>query len=489
MRPGKKIVGLLCILFLGGFLLSTSHSLAARAGSYTVNLPVVVNRYPLQTVFGTEMKPISDEKGLQQMADAGTYWVRRNAVLWSQVEPVQGGGYDWSVLAGLEAELLLARQHGMEVILIVRGVPDWARASPYYQCGPIDPAALPAFGNFMQALVQRYSQSPYRVKYWEIWNEPDVSPQAVPNPNAAFGCLGIENDPYYGGREYADILKAVYPKIKAADPAAQVLVGGLLLDCAPNGSPNCTTATFLEGILVNNGKDFFDGVSFHAYDYYSTVVAGQYGTYGNPNWNSGYIGTQKYGDLKPVLVAKANYLQSVLAAYGANDKYLLNTETALLCGSIGDPPGGPGCESDPDSPFETLKASYVAQSYAAAMGEGLIGNLWFSPLGWRNSGLLNEDLTTRPAYDAFVLARNTLKDATFVREVDEFVATDQVFGYEFQVEGGTIWVLWSLDGAPRDIDLPGIPAAAWDAVGNPISAGTGTLSISRLNTVYVQWSP
>jgi hypothetical protein len=37
----------------------------------------------------------------------------------------------------------------------------------------------------------------------------------------------------FGGEYYGNMLKIVYPAIKSADPQAQVLVGGLLLDCDP----------------------------------------------------------------------------------------------------------------------------------------------------------------------------------------------------------------------------------------------------------------
>ena len=79
------------------------------------------------------------------------------------------------------------------------------------------------------------------------------------------------------------MLKVAYPQIKAADPQAQVLVGGLLLDCDPRPGAGCSLTAqnaippkFLEGILRNNGGPYFDGVSFHAYDFYDWV--GYFGT-------------------------------------------------------------------------------------------------------------------------------------------------------------------------------------------------------------------
>ena len=162
----------------------------------------------------------------------------------------------------------------------------------------------------MEEAVTRYSKPPYNVKYWELGNEPDVDPANMP-PNAVYGCWGNINDPYYGGGYYAELLKAIYPRIKVADPDAQVLIGGLLLDCDPTNPPidantglprNCTPSRFLEGILLNGGGEFFDSVSFHAYDYYGSNL----GEYSNANWHSSWNTTG------PVLTAKVNYLRKLL---------------------------------------------------------------------------------------------------------------------------------------------------------------------------------
>jgi hypothetical protein len=491
------------LLFGGVFLVLSidkkfSPSIKAEAsGVNTIFLPLAQNFASLKTIFGSEMNPISVSQGLEKMTDAEASWVRRNGVLWSAVEPVQGAGYNWSVLASLEQEFLLARSNGMEVIMIVRGTPEWARVPPYnYACGPIAASALPAFGDFMYALVQRYSGPPYYVKYWEIWNEPDVDPGLFPHGNFPYGCMGDNSDiNYYGGQYYATVLQHVYPSVKAANQQAKVVVGGLLLDCDPITPPlsdpenECIPSKYLEGILAAGGKDFFDGVSFHAYDYFSldpNVYPG--GIYGNPGWNSGGWYSTLYGDLKPVVVAKAQYIKYLFGLYGVAGKFLINTETSLLCGSTNDPPGGPGCEATPDSPFEKLKAAYVPQTYAAAIAEGLVANIWYSPIGWRNSGLLNEDLTTRPAYEAFMLARDTLKNATLIREINEYTG-NLVFGYEFSVGPKKIWVIWTLDGKTQTINLPELPDAAWDELGEPVESGSGTLTVQGLKTIYLDWGP
>ncbi|MBU4352880.1 MAG: cellulase family glycosylhydrolase [Nanoarchaeota archaeon] len=415
------------------------------------------------------MEQITPGDTLNQVAQAGTYWVRsHSAVSWAAVEPVEGER-NWNALAGLDEELRNITDKGMQTILSVRVTPSWAQQVAGYSCGPIKPEKLGAFASFVHDLVARYSVPPYNVKYWEIWNEPDIDYHLV-EPTSAWGCWGDQSDDYYGGGYYAEMLKATYPQIKAADPQAQVLIGGLLLDCDPRPGAGCATVgnsnlppKFLEGILRNNGAPYFDGVSFHSYDYYQ----GQRGQYDSPGWQSAWNTTG------PVLVAKTQFIQSLLSQYGVSGKFLMNTEVAILCDSYSN-----------DSTFETTKAYFVTQAYAAAIAQGLRANLWYSVLGWRNSGLLNSDLSPRPAYTAFQFARNELRDAAWVRHITEYTG---VTGYEFQRSDRRIWVLWSLDGNTHSVNLSAAPLAAWDALGNSVPPAA-SMDID-LNPFYLEWNP
>ena len=423
----------------------------------------------LQTVFGAEMGLLTPAQGINQMAAANTTWTRRNAVVWSAVEPTEGAR-NWSALSALEAELQDASAKGMQVILIVRSTPEWARKIPGTgsTCGPVHVDKLPALASFMHDLAARYSAAPYNVKYWELWNEPDVDPSLVPT-DSVFGCWGDQNDAYYGGGHYADMLKAVYPQVKSADAQSQVLLGGLLMDCDPRPAAGCAAifhstlpGKFLEGVLLNNGGPYFDGISFHAYDFYNN----QLGQYSNNGWQSAWNTTG------PVLIAKAQFIRSVLSQYNVGGKFLMNTETALLCDT---------CSND--STFEAAKAYYLAQANAAAIAQGLQANIWFSVLGWRNSGLLNTDLTPRPAYTAFQFGRSELQNASWMRDITEYAG---VKGYEVQRGNRRIWFLWSLDGGTHTVNLPAAPSAAWDSLGSAVTPSAAM--DASLNPLYLEWN-
>ena len=163
----------------------------------------------------------------------------------------------------------------------------------------------------MYSLVNRYKNPPYNIKFWELGNEPDTP---VWYTKSVFGCWGDTTDPYFGGEFYAQMLKAAYPAIKAADPQAQVLVGGLLLD-NPDVATN-NTARFLEGILRGGGGPFFDAVSFHSYSYFWGTV----GQMSNPHW-PGSVTT---------IPEKTLFIKDVLNRYGQGYKTLMNTEAGAV---------------------------------------------------------------------------------------------------------------------------------------------------------------
>ncbi len=421
---------------------------------------------PATPIFGVGMEVIGAGGGLDLVSQAGAHWVRSNQpVAWAEVEPTEGAR-NWSALANLEEEFRNASSRGMQVIQVVRVTPAWAQKIPGATCSAIKPEKLGAFAAFMRDLVARYSVAPYRVKHWEIWNEPDIDPSLV-LPTSDWGCWGDAADAYYGGGYYAQMLKLVYPQIKTVDPQARVLVGGLLLDCDPRRPPqgkDCKPARFLEGILRNNGAPFFDGVSFHGYDYY-----GAWGTYGNSNWNS------FWNTSGPIVIAKTRFIKELLAQYGATGKMLLNTESALICAY-----SEPECQT-PE--FQTTKAYFVAQLYAAAVAEGLDVSMWYSVLGWRASGLVNAaDHAPLPALDAYRFAVKELRGARFLRELKDYPG---VRVYEYETDSRRVWLLWSLDGAEHSIRFPVLPHAVFDVSGRVIKPDD-PLRVT-VGPCYVEW--
>jgi len=425
-------------------------AVAAESVSSTVFLPfVTINYPPPPSVFGIEMSGgVHNSKGAAEAVAAGMQWVRLPAIVWKEIEPVHKSPaeYLWNKVD--EQSLSNASQNGMEVIAIVYHSPDWALQYPGHYCGPIKPSALNDFGRFLEAMVRRYSQPPYNVHYWELGNEPDVDHTVVGGSNI-YGCWGDVGETYYGGEYYAEMLKVAYPAIKRADPSAQVINGGLLLGCDPNSPSACKAehgvkpSLFLEGILSNGGGDYFDIVAFHAY----ANFAGR-----------GEMTNTKWPGSTTSIPEKVEFLQSVLKKYGYGDKPLMNTEGALLCKDHWLPIG---CRD--------TQAVYVTRAFADAMAVGLKSQVYYSIINdhWWNTGLLEKDLTPRPAYNAYVATSDFLTDAEFVGPAKGYPAA--VEGYEFRSSAGHIDLIWSKDGSIKTVVLPP-GATAHDLFGDLIAS-------------------
>lgn len=493
------------VLLLFGFILSALWFPPARAQEETTPeavilemqpeaemkffLPMVFKDQPWDSIFGIEMSGelatdrINPPSPATNMSNAGATWVRRNALLWSAVEP-SPGQRNWPT--SLDAEMINADKHHLRQILIIRSTPPWAQQYTNNYCGPIKWSALDEFANFMRDTVARYSKDPYNVKYYELWNEPDIEATFFTGDNP-YGCWGNYKDRYYGGGYYADMLKYVYPAIKQANPNAQVLVGGLLLDCDPNNVPpnktDCNPSKFLEGILSNGGGPYFDGVSFHAYDYFAKPSDPSnpnlnLGNYSNSNWWSAWNTTG------PVLFAKSNFIRNLLNQYGYSQKYVINTEVGLICGNDA---FDPHCE-DPalNLSFQNTKAYYVVQAYAYARWLSFKANIWFNYFGWRSSGLWNANIDKpEAAYNAYDFASQKISRASAVNQITTY---SNVKGFEFMRSNQRLWILWYTGGDPANgtatttVDLPNVPSAIWRWV--KVGSGTandGTYQPEQIN--------
>lgn len=405
------------------------------------------------SIFGTLMVQANNAGGLDKMAEAGSSWVPLD-YSWKELEPVEGYR-NWTSpgLQHREQEFLRVSGLGMRTLFIFDFTPEWA-LKPGFACGAVDEDSLQAMGNAAYDIVKRFSQQPYNIHTYQISNEPDAA--------GAIGCWGDPTKRYYGGEYFGEMLKVVTPRIREADPQAQVVIGGLLLDCSPIYTPErcqgensykAASSLFLEGILISGAKDYFDGVAFHAYDYFQNFPA----RYTNPNW---YADSEING---PVQTIKAKFLRETLAKYNASDKFLMNTEVALLCGKDG---SEPVCLS---AEYQNVKAAYLTQTFTLSVVEQYQAEIWFYTIGgWRASGLLDHALNPTPAYYAFQFVEEMIGTATYVRPVDS--NNPNVHAYEFENQGKIIWVLWALGSETYTITLPGFPEAIYDKLGNSIPA-------------------
>jgi len=427
----------------------------------------------LDSPFGAELnRPLGDQS-LDLLKSAGIHWIRRNGVAWHKVEP-EPGQRNWNKLARFDAELKLAHENGLTPIIIVRGTPAWAQKVSGSFCGPIAEHAFDDFADFMVALVERYKDAPYHVKYWELGNEPDAG---FYEGDRVYGCWGDKNAPYYGGGYYGEMLKVVYPAIKSADPEARVVIGGLLLDKHPDhpaAGPNAP-ARFLVGVLVAGAGDYFDIVSFHGYPHYTKQLE---------DWE--FTSLDNWRDWGGVVAGKAEYVRQVLATHGY-EKPLMFTEGGLICHPL-------VCSPEPTEQFWHDQADYLPRLYTRNIAIGIEVTFWYSleGPGWRWGSLLRRDLSPKPAYIAYHTLTSELEGSTYVREIVEADYDPEIQGYVFARADRTVHVIWGTDAQVRPVQVDASKIIrVLNKYGEPVAL-TSKEDQTWLNVgfspLYVEWS-
>jgi len=413
--------------------------------------------------FGSQMEIISVE-ALNWAVEGNNYWMRYNGLRWSDYQP--NSSVEFIPNPSLEQKLEDFSAAGMETILVIRSTPDWARIYAEYDCSPMTSEYIDEFADFMKQVVETYSAAPYNVKYYELWNEPDEYRGFVPDEskvNYPIGCWGESSDPYYGGGYYGEMLQAVYPKIKEADPEAEVIMGGLLLPCLPGSDAYCNMSKFFEGMLqtTNDGTGnwpYFDYVNFHGYVTYDPTDDSVIQMEENEHWWAS-SGGQVEG--------KLSYLRGIMDTYSV-DKPIMLTEGALA---------DPNDESDSDpTAYEQLKANYVMYLFARNIAEDIKSTIWYKleEGGWNKSGLLDENNVPLPAYTAFETISTTLDGAVFQNPLD---FGNGLIGYEFLKDGHTVWLLFSTDGTTKTIERPAWAVHLYDVIRRPV--------VEVGNTIYI----
>jgi hypothetical protein len=168
----------------------------------------------------------------QLMRQAGIRWARTDFD-WTTVQQRENGPWDFSMF---DDTVRMAEEAGITLLPILAYDVRWA--TPAYQ-------HLDAWRQYVRQTVGRYQ---HRLRYWEVWNEPDLVQFWKETPNPA---------------NYTTLLKATYQEIKKINPDLQVLLGGL------SGIPY----EYIDGIYKAGGKDCFDIMAVHPYRYPETPEA------------------------------------------------------------------------------------------------------------------------------------------------------------------------------------------------------------------------
>ena len=171
----------------------------------------------------------------------------------------------------VDEALRSAQGTDMEVMLTISGSPRWAN-------GGKSPNAMPQrladFTAFARAIAARYSGRfdgyPY-VRFFSVWNEPNLNLFLTPQFNAAGKSVAPAN--------YAKLYAAAYAGLKAGNPSAQVAIGETSArgrDRRVSGvSDTHSPGRFAELVAKANPRLKFDAWSHHPYPFNPNSRPGQ----------------------------------------------------------------------------------------------------------------------------------------------------------------------------------------------------------------------
>ncbi len=196
-------------------------------------------RKRLPAVLGVNIADLSNAGLVREL---GFGWIK-NYLSWAGVEP-EPDGLNWT---DPDNVVEAAEMAGLEVLLRIHDTPAWARPPDTTLTSP--PEDLEAYGRFLGEVARRYQG---RVAAYEIGNEPNL-----------YFEWGMERpDPAY----YAEMLKVAYAAIKAEDPSALVVTGGLATT-GDGGEAAMGDLEFLRGMYDAGAKGAFDALGSHPYGY------------------------------------------------------------------------------------------------------------------------------------------------------------------------------------------------------------------------------
>jgi len=267
--------------------------------------------------------------------------------LWQDIEPV-AAKYNF-----LEYDYIVdtLTRHNISILGVLSYHADWASPQKQWNVPSKDHSF---FMRYCQQVCLRYKN---RVKFWEIWNEPD-------------SCVYWQ--PQDGLVEYVRLLRGAYSVLKESDPSCFVLNGGL------------SAGLDSVGRLYDNGaKDCFDIMNIHAFE------------------------TPRDPDAITRIVSFVKATGVVMDRNGDGKKKIWVTEI-----------GCPGVKSGTnvpnswlgENPTESQQASWVTQVFLEVLALDRVDKVFWAFFRdtnnhWKNGtdyfGLVRNDFSPKPAFRAY----------------------------------------------------------------------------------------
>ncbi len=305
--------------------------------------------------FNHHYRPEDVEKSAALMHEAGVGFVRFD-FLWDDLEPTPGkfnfAKYDQLVdtlsKQGIRILAILAYNHHA--------------SGKGWNCAP----DLLQYCKYARTVVNHFKK---RIRHWEIWHEPD---------NPAFW------QPQDDMHAYVQLLKHVYPLLKAEDPTCIVHLGGI----------SRSLPMSLRHVYEKGGKTFFDVLNIHPF--------------ANPA-SEGALDAIRH---------MHKFVLKVMSQYGDGNKPIWFTE--IGCPGMADPSSSKNWWLGAN-PTETVQADWITKIYGELPRWQNVKKIFWCffrdtqdhfQCGSDFDGLIRNDFLKKPSFDAYqkMATQNVIPD-------------------------------------------------------------------------------
>lgn len=183
------------------------------------------------------------KRSLEMVGDMGSPWIVE-FFPWAYYQ-AENGEVAWS-----HPDMVINHAHaqGLTVIARIGLTPGWARP-PDTPLTYLDEESYDDFAAFAAEFATRYAG---KVEYLIVGNEPNL--------NYEWGYRVTTAE------DYVNLLKAVYPAVKEANPDVNILAGALAPTLEPEGSQwGLNDLQYLQKMYEAGAANYFDGLAVHAY--------------------------------------------------------------------------------------------------------------------------------------------------------------------------------------------------------------------------------
>jgi hypothetical protein len=311
---------------------------------------------------------------LSHVQGMGFNWIKVQ-VRWCDMESSKGA----ADLSGPDDIVNRAGARGIKVLFSVLCAPHWARSN---HSGEGPPDNMQDAADFFSGLASKYCGT--ALGAIEVWNEENLQREWSGAPLSA--------------ARYMDMLKAVYPAMKAACPSIVVVSGAPTPTGWNDGVVAIDDIQYLEQLYQNGLKDYSDAIGSHPSGYNVPALC----NITDPGCNRPEASFRSpYDNRHPswsFLSTMTGY-RNVMVRHGDANKQIWPTEFGWPTHTGGDCGGGPCHPAGADNSPEQAARWYV-EAYQWGKQQGWVGVMIAWQLDFDRGELDAFRILGKPAYDA-----------------------------------------------------------------------------------------